>query len=132
MYGTPFSYGMSSFESSSILTYSTLKTITMGERSSNDPLQGSSMGPNSLFNVIPYGGGHIPPPTPSLGGTFQHSIEINTNSSFLSWWSHRPQSYMNIVGYMPFYLFNVFGNNYFSLSSFSARGNPTFGQKNPT
>jgi hypothetical protein len=89
------------------------------------------MGTTSPFNAIPYGGGHIPPPSPSLGGAFQQSIGLNTNSSLFSGGSHGPQSYMTLVGSMPFSLFGAFGNNAFSSSSFSVGGNPIFGQPNP-
>jgi hypothetical protein len=69
--GAPFSYGMLGFDSSLTLTYSTLQTIGLGEGSSSAPLQGSFVGTTAPFNAIPYGGGHIPPPSPSLGGAFQ-------------------------------------------------------------
>jgi hypothetical protein len=131
MSGAPFSYGMSGFDSSSTLTYSTLQTIGLGVGSSNSPLQGSFTGTTAPFNTIPYGGGHIPPPSPSLGGAFQQPIRLNTNSSLFSGGSHGPQSYMTLVGSMPFSLFGAFGNNAFSSSSFSVGGNPIFGQPNP-
>jgi hypothetical protein len=69
--GTPFSYGMPNFDTNSVLTYSTLQTMGLGAGSSNAPLQGSTMGTTAPFNAIPYGGGHIPPPSPSLGDAFQ-------------------------------------------------------------
>jgi hypothetical protein len=89
-YGTPFSYGMSGFDSSSVLTYSTLKTIGLGTRISNATLQGFVAGTTSSFNDIPYGGGHIPSLSPSLRGTFHQLIRLNTNSIFFSGGSHGP------------------------------------------
>jgi hypothetical protein len=88
--GAPFSYGMSGFDSSSFLTYSTLQTIVLGAGISNAPLQGSVMGTTTPFNVIPYSGGHIPPPSPSLGGTLQQPIGPNAKSSLFSGVSHGP------------------------------------------
>jgi hypothetical protein len=63
--GAPFSYGIHDFDSNSVLTYSTLHTMGLGAGSCNTSLQGSTP-----FNVIPYGGGHIPPPSPLLDGSF--------------------------------------------------------------
>jgi hypothetical protein len=88
------------------------------------------VGTTSPFNTIPYGGGHIPPSFPSLGGTFHQSIGLNTNSSLFNGGSHGPQSYMTLVVSMPFSLFSAFGNNSFSSSSFSVGGNPIFSQQN--
>jgi hypothetical protein len=67
---TPFSYGMPEFDTNSVLTYSTLQTMGLGVGISKSPLQGSTMGTNVAFNGIPYGGGHMPPPSPSLSGAF--------------------------------------------------------------
>jgi hypothetical protein len=113
MTGAPFSYGMPGFDSNSVLTYSTLQTMGLGAGSSNAPLQGSVMGTTAPFNAIPYGGGHIPPPSPSLGGMFQQSIGPNANYSFFSGGSLGPSSYMMLVGSMSFSLFGAFGNNIF-------------------
>jgi hypothetical protein len=44
VFGAPFSYGMSGFNSCSVLTYSTLQIIGLGAGSSNAPLQGSVAG----------------------------------------------------------------------------------------
>jgi hypothetical protein len=66
-----------------------------------------------------------------LGGAFQQSIEPITNSSFFSGGSHGNQYYINLVGSMPFSLFDAFGNNSFSLSCLSAGGNIIFGQPKP-
>jgi hypothetical protein len=120
MSSASFSYGIMSFDSSSVLTYSTLHTVGMGVWSSISPLQGSTMSTTSPFNSIPYGGGDIPPFSPSLGGPFHQIIRLTTNYSLFSGVSHGPQSYMTLVGSMPFYLFSSFGNNAFSSSAFSA------------
>jgi hypothetical protein len=77
--GPPFSYGMPAFDSNSVVTYSTLQNMGMGEGSSNYPMQGSTRGNSVPFNAIPYDGDHIPPPPPSLGGSFQQPIELNAN-----------------------------------------------------
>jgi hypothetical protein len=66
----PFSYGMLDFDTNLVLTYSTLQIMGLGVGNSNTPLQGSTMRTNAPFNFISYGGGHIPPPSPSLGGDF--------------------------------------------------------------
>jgi hypothetical protein len=91
---TPFSDGMSIFDSSSILTYYTLQIVGMGAWSSNSTLQGSTMGTTAQFSAIPYSGGHIPPLSPSLRGTFQQLIGLNTNSSLFNGGIIGPQSYM--------------------------------------
>jgi hypothetical protein len=122
--GAPFTYGMSGSNTSSNLTYSTLQIVGLGEGSSNAPLQGSFMGTTTPFNAIPYGGGHIPPPSPSLGGSFQQPSRIKTNSILFSGGIHGPQSYMILVGYMHFSLFGVFRNNAFLSFTFSAGGKP--------
>jgi hypothetical protein len=64
-----FSYGMPSSGTSPILSYSTLQTLGLRERRSNTPLQGHTGGSSTPFNSFPYGGGHIPPSSPSLSGT---------------------------------------------------------------
>jgi hypothetical protein len=69
--GAPFSYGMPSFDTNMVLTYSILQTMSMGARIWNDPLQGSNVGTTAPFNSIPYGGGHIPPLSTSLDDAFQ-------------------------------------------------------------
>ena len=70
----PFSYGMPSSGTSLVLSYSTSQTLGLGARSSNTPLQGHMGGTPIPFNAIPYGGGHIPPLSPSLGGSLQQTI----------------------------------------------------------
>jgi hypothetical protein len=71
--GPPFSYGMPGFDTNSVLSYSTLQTLGLGAGSSNAPLQGSMGGTSAPYNAFPYGGGHIPPSSPSLGGAHQHT-----------------------------------------------------------
>jgi hypothetical protein len=83
---------MAGFDSSSTLNYSTLHTIGLEEGSSNAPLKGSFIGTTVPFNAIPYDGGHIPPPSPSLGGSFLQPSRLNTNSILFSGGSHGPQS----------------------------------------
>ena len=124
--GAPFSYGMLGFDTCLNLNYSTLHTICLGEKSSNYPLQRSFTGTFAPFNAIPYNGGHIPPPSPSLGGAFQQPSKINTNSKLFSGGIYGPQSYMNPVGSIPFSLFVSFGKNVFFSSTFSLEGNPLF------
>jgi hypothetical protein len=65
--GPPFSYGMPSSGTSPILSYSTLQTLGLLVGISNTPLQGPMGGTSAPFNAFPYGGGHIPPSSPSLG-----------------------------------------------------------------
>jgi hypothetical protein len=67
--GPPFSYGMPSSSTSPALTSSTLQTLGLGAGSSNAPLQGQLGGIPVPFNAFPYAGGHIPPSSPSLGGS---------------------------------------------------------------
>jgi hypothetical protein len=129
--GPPFSYGMPDFDSNLVLTYSTLQTMGLGVGSSNAPMQGSTGGTSVPFNAIPYGGGHIPPPSPSLGGAFQQPIGPNANYSLFGGGSLGPSSYTMSVGSMSFSLFDAFGNNAFSSAVVSAGGNPSFGQQNP-
>ena len=71
--GPPFSYSMPSSGTSPALTYSTLQTLGLGVGSSNAPLQGQLGGTPVPFNAFPYVGGHIPPLSPSLGGSHQQS-----------------------------------------------------------
>jgi hypothetical protein len=67
----PFSYDMPSSGTSPALTYSTLQTLGLGAGSSNTPLQGQLGGTPIPFNFFPYTRGHIPPSSPSLGGSHQ-------------------------------------------------------------
>jgi hypothetical protein len=129
--GPTFSYGMPDFDSNLVLTYSTLQTMGLGVGSSNSPMQGSTRVASVPFNAIPYGGGHIPTPSPSLGGAFQPPIEPNVNYILYGGGSLGPLSYTMSVGSMFFSLFDMFGNNPFSSDATSAGGNPSFGQQNP-
>jgi hypothetical protein len=129
--GPPFSYGMPIFDSKSFLTYSTLQTMGLGARSSNTLMKGSTRGNSVPLNAIPYGGGHIPPPSPSLGVAFQQPIGLNANYIFFGESSLGPSSYTTPVGSMSFSLFDAFGNNTFSLATVSVGGNLSFGQQNP-
>jgi hypothetical protein len=69
--GPPFSYGMPSSGTSPALTSSTLQTLGLGAGSSSAALQGHLGGTPVPFNAFPYAGGHIPPSSPSLGGSHQ-------------------------------------------------------------
>jgi hypothetical protein len=79
--GPPFSYKMPGFDTNSVLSYSTLQTMGLGAGSSNAPLQGSMGGTSAPYNAFPYGGGHIPPSSPSLGGAPQQPVWPNMNYS---------------------------------------------------
>jgi hypothetical protein len=79
--GPPFSYEMLGFDTRTVLSHSTLQILGLREGSSNAPLQGSMGGNVSPYNAFPYGGGHIPPSSPSLDGTHQHSVGMNINYS---------------------------------------------------
>jgi hypothetical protein len=65
----PFSYGMPSLGTSPVLSYSALQTLVLGTGSSSTPLQGHIGGTPTPFNSFPSRGGHIPPSSPSLGGS---------------------------------------------------------------
>jgi hypothetical protein len=69
--GPPFSYEMPSSGTSPVLSYSTLQTLGLGVGISSAPLQGHMGGTPTPFNSFPYEGGHIPPSSPSLGGSHQ-------------------------------------------------------------
>jgi hypothetical protein len=69
--GPLFSYGIPSFDMNFFLSYSTLQTIGLVARSSNAPLKGSMGGNSTPYKNFPYGGGHIPPLSPSLGSAPQ-------------------------------------------------------------
>jgi hypothetical protein len=129
--GPPFSYGMPGFDTNSVLTYSTLQTLGVGAGSLNTPLQGSMGGTSTPYSTIPYGGGHIPPSSLSLGGAPQQPIGPNMNYNLFRAGSIAPSSYTTLVVSMSFSLFGAFGNNVFSSAVVSAGGNPGFGQWNP-
>jgi hypothetical protein len=129
--GPPFSYGMPGFDMSTALSYSTLQTLGIKERSSNAPLQGSMGGTSTPYNSFPYGGGHIPPSSPLLGDAHHHSAGPNVNYSLFGAGSQGLPSYNMLVGLKPFSLFDTFGNNTFSSAFVSVEGNPGYGKKNP-
>jgi hypothetical protein len=90
------------------------------------------MGGNSdPFNTFPYGGGHIPPSSPLLGGTHQQSVRPPTHHSLFGAGSQGPPSHNMLVGLTPFSLLGAFGNNDFSSVSLSTGGNPSFGKPIP-
>jgi hypothetical protein len=129
--GPLFSYVMPDFDMNSVVTYSTLQTLGVGAGSSNAPLQGSMGGMSAPYSTIPYGGGHIPPLSLSLGGAPQKPIELNMNYNLFRVGSIAPSSYTMPVVSMSFSLFDGFVNNFFSSATISAGGNPSFGQRNP-
>jgi hypothetical protein len=81
--GPPFSYGMPGSGTSLVLSYSTSQTSSLGVGSSNTPLQVYMGGTPAPFNTFPYGGGHIPPSSPFLGGTHQQSVGGPAHHSLL-------------------------------------------------
>jgi hypothetical protein len=129
--GPPFSYGMPSSGTSPVLSYSTLQTSGLGAGSSSTPLQGHMGGTPTPFNAFPYGGGHIPPSSPSLGGSHQQSTGQPTHHSLFGAGSQGPPSHSMPVGSTPFSLIGTFGNNAFSSAAFPTGGNPSFGQSIP-
>jgi hypothetical protein len=126
--GPPFSYGMPSSGTSPVLSYSTLQTLGLGAGSSSAPLQGHLGGTPIPFNDFPYTGGHIPPSSPSLGGSHQQSAGQPTHNSLFGARSQGPPSHSMPVGSTPFSWNGMFGNNTFSTSTFPTGGNPIFGQ----
>jgi hypothetical protein len=96
--GPLFSYGMPSSGTSPILSYSTLQTLGLGVGSSSAPLQGHMGGTPIPFNAFPYGVGHIPPSSPSLGGSHQQSAEQPTHNSLFGAGSQGPPSHSMSVG----------------------------------
>jgi hypothetical protein len=103
----------------------------LGGGNTNVPIQGSTGGTSVTFKSIPYGGGHTPPPSPSLGGASQQPIIPSANYSLFGVGILGPSSYTTSVGSMSFSFFNAFGNNSFSSIVVSAGGNLGFGQHNP-
>jgi hypothetical protein len=120
---------MSGFGTSIVLSYSTLQNLGLRVGSSKAPLQGSMGGTSSPYIDFLYGGGHIPPSSPSLDGVHQHSIGPNVNSFGVG--SQELPSYNMSVGSTSFSFFSAFGNNAFLSASVSARGNPSYGQPHP-
>jgi hypothetical protein len=94
-------------------------------------MQGSISGASIPFNAIPYSGGHISPPSSSLGGAFQQPIRPNANYILYGGGSLGPSYYATLVGSMSFSLFGAFVKKKISLAAISAGGNPIFGQQNP-
>jgi hypothetical protein len=129
--GSPFSYGMPSSGTSPVLSYSTSHNLGLGVGSSNTPLQSHMGGTSAPFNDFPYGGVHIPPLSPSLGGTHQQSVGPPTDHSLFGAGSQGPPSHNMSVGSTPFSLFDAFGNNSFSSVAFPIGGNSGYGQPIP-
>jgi hypothetical protein len=129
--GPSFSYGMPSLGTSLVLSYSTSQTLGLGAGSSNAPLQGHMGGTSTPFNAFPYGGGHIPPSSPSLGGTHQQSVGPPTHHSLFGAGSQGPPLHNMSVGSTPFSLFGSFGNNAFLSVAFSTGGNLCYKQPIP-
>jgi hypothetical protein len=88
-------------------------------------------GISAPYNSFPYEGGHIPPSSPSLDGAHQHFVGLNVNYSSFGEGSQGMPSYSMPVGSKPFSFVDTFGKNAFSLVFVLARGNPSYGQKNP-
>jgi hypothetical protein len=122
---------MPSLGISPVLSYSTLQTSGMGAGSSSAPLQGHMGGTPAPFNDLPYGGGHIPPSSPSLGGSHQQSVGQPTHHILFGAWSQGPPSHNMPVCSTLFSLTEMIGKSTFSLSSFPTGGNPSFGQSIP-
>jgi hypothetical protein len=103
----------------------------LGVGSSNDPLQGSMGDTSTPYNSFPYGGGHIPLSSPSLGGTSQQPTWPNMNYNLFRAGSQGTYSSTTPVGSLSFSLFGAFGNNAFSSVVISTGGNLDFGSQNP-
>jgi len=103
--GPLFSYKMLIFDTNSILTYSTLQTMGLGDGISNVPLQGSMGGTSALYNDFPYSRDHVPPSSPSLGGSSQQPVWSNMNYNLFREGSKGPSSNTTSVGYLLFSLF---------------------------
>jgi hypothetical protein len=121
---------MLGFDRNLVLSYSTLQTMVLGARRSNDPLQGPMGGTSSSCNALPYDEGHIPLLSPSLDGASQQPAWPNMNYNSFRASSQGPSSSTTPVGSLSFSLFNMFGNNVFSLDVVSVGGNLGFGSKN--
>jgi hypothetical protein len=129
--GTPFSYGMPSSGTSPALTSSTFQTLGLGAGSSNAPLQGQLGGIPVPFNAFPYAGGHIPPSSPSLGGSHQQSVGQPAHTSPFGAGSQGTPAQTQPVGSSPFVWNGTFGNNTFASAAFPSGGTPVFGQFTP-
>jgi hypothetical protein len=130
--GAPFSYSMPSSGTSPTLTSSTFQTLGLGAGSSNAPLQGQLGGIHVPFNVFPYAGGHIPPSSPSLGGSHQQSAKQPTHTSPFGTGSQGKPAQTQPVGSSPLVWNGTFGNNTFASAAFPSGGTPVFGQFTPT
>jgi hypothetical protein len=122
--GSPFSYEMPGFGTSTVLSSSTLQTLGLGAGSSIAPPQGSIRGTSTPFISFPYSRGHIPPSSLSLSDVSQHSIGPNVNLLRAGIQALPP--YNMLVVSTPFSLFDVFGSNSFSSTIVSTRGNPGY------
>jgi hypothetical protein len=129
--GPPFSYDMPSSGTSPLLSYSTLQTLGLGAESSSAPLQGHMVGTPVPFNAFPYVGGHIPPSSPSFGGSYQQSAGQPTLNSLFGVGSQGPPLHSMPVCSTPFSWNKMFGNNMFLSAAFPTGGNPIFGQSTP-
>jgi hypothetical protein len=88
-------------------------------------------GTSAPFKDFPYGGGHIPPSSPSLSGTHQKSTGPPTYHSLFGVGSQGPPAHNMLVGSTLFSLFGAFGNNAFSSVASPIGGNPSYGQPIP-
>jgi hypothetical protein len=88
-------------------------------------------GTSSPYNAFPYGGVHIPPSSPSLGGAHQQSTRLNVNYSSFGAGSQGLPTYSTLVGSTPFFMLDIFGNNAFLSTAISIGGNPSYGKQNP-
>jgi hypothetical protein len=129
--GAPFSYGIPSSGTSPALTSSTFQTLGLGAGSSNTPLQGQIGGILVPFNAFPYARGHIPPSSPSLGGSHQQSAGQPAHTSPFGGGSQGTPVQTQPVGSSPFVWNGTFGNNTFAFVAFPSRGTPVFGQFTP-
>jgi len=86
----------------------------LGEGISNAPMQGSTRGTPVSFNSILYDWGHIPPPSPYLGTSFQQPSRPSSNYNLFGVGGSGPLSYTTLVVSISFSLFNMFDNNAFS------------------
>jgi hypothetical protein len=130
--GALLSYGMPSSGTSPALTSSTFQTLGLGAGSSNAPLQGQLGGIPVPFNAFPYVGGHIPPSSPSLGGSHQQSTGHPTHTSPFGARSQGTPTQNLSVSSSPFVWNGTFGSNTFASTAFPSGGTPIFGQSMPT
>jgi hypothetical protein len=116
--GAPFSYSIPSSGTSPILTSSTLQTLGLGAGSSNAPMQGKLRGIPVPFNAFPYARGHIPPSSPSLGGSHQQSVGKPTHTSPFGAGSQGTPAQTQPVCSSPFLWNGTFGNNILASAAF--------------